>query len=111
MAIALPVAGFHLLHLQTLEQIPERLANQGRSVDASPPGGTVGSVEQVRIENNLDRFHSVEYTPQENPQSSSGSYFSTCTSTLSTAGRSRTMGAQESPASAEAYTCPPVVPK
>ena len=27
-----------------------------------------------------------------------------------TAGKSRTMGAQESPASGEAYTCPPVVP-
>ena len=36
---------------------------------------------------------------------------SVCTSTESTAGRSRTMGAQLSPASAEAYTCPPVVPK
>src|SRR5258708_1067204 len=33
------------------------------------------------------------------------------TSTESTAGRSRTMGAQLSPASAEAYTCPPLVPK
>jgi len=33
------------------------------------------------------------------------------TSTESTAGKSRTMGAQVSPASAEAYTCPPVVPK
>ena len=36
---------------------------------------------------------------------------SVCTSTESTAGRSRTMGAHESPASAEPYTCPPVVPK
>src|ERR1019366_4236865 len=36
---------------------------------------------------------------------------SVCTSTESTAGRSRTMGAQLSPASAEAYTCQPVVPK
>src|SRR5690349_278414 len=36
---------------------------------------------------------------------------SVCTSTESTAGRSRTMGAQLSPASADAYTCPPVVPK
>ncbi len=33
------------------------------------------------------------------------------TSTESTAGRSRTMGAQLSPASADKYTCPPVVPK
>jgi len=34
-----------------------------------------------------------------------------CTSTESTAGRSRTIGAHVSPASADAYTCPPVVPK
>src|SRR5439155_19359057 len=33
------------------------------------------------------------------------------TSTESTAGRSRTIGVQLSPASADAYTCPPVVPK
>jgi hypothetical protein len=33
------------------------------------------------------------------------------TSTESTAGRSRTMGSQLSPASADAYTWPPVVPK
>src|SRR5207245_8241913 len=33
------------------------------------------------------------------------------TSTDSTAGRSRTMGVQLSPASADRYTCPPVVPK
>src|ERR1700682_1168363 len=33
------------------------------------------------------------------------------TSTESTAGRSRTIGAQLSPASADAYTWPPVVPK
>src|SRR5690242_3742857 len=34
---------------------------------------------------------------------------SVCTSTESTAGRSRTIGAQLFPASADAYTCPPVV--
>ena len=34
-----------------------------------------------------------------------------CTSTESTAGKSRTIGFQLSPASAEQYTCPPVVPK
>ncbi len=33
------------------------------------------------------------------------------TSTESTGGRSRTIGAQLSPPLAEAYTCPPVVPK
>ena len=34
-----------------------------------------------------------------------------CASTETTDGRSRTMGVQLSPASAEAYTWPPVVPK
>src|SRR5262249_27765010 len=34
-----------------------------------------------------------------------------CTSTDRTAGRSRTIGDQVSPESADAYTCPPVVPK
>src|SRR6184192_832297 len=38
-------------------------------------------------------------------------HFSVCTSTDNTAGRSRTIGAQLSPASVDAYTCPPVVPK
>ena len=38
-------------------------------------------------------------------------HWSVCTSTDSTAGKSRTMGAQLSPASADAYTWPPVVPK
>ncbi len=36
---------------------------------------------------------------------------SVCTSTDNTAGRSRTIGAQLSPASVDAYTWPPVVPK
>ena len=38
-------------------------------------------------------------------------HFSVWTSTDSTAGRVLTMGAHVSPASAEAYTWPPVVPK
>src|SRR5438093_182431 len=40
-----------------------------------------------------------------------GHHPSVCTSTESTAGRSRTIGFQLSPASAEAYTWPPGVPK
>ena len=40
-----------------------------------------------------------------------GNHARVWTSTESTAGRSRTMGAQLSPASADAYTWPPVVPK
>ena len=43
--------------------------------------------------------------------SSTLNHGSVWTSTESTAGRSRTMGAQLSPASADAYTWPPVVPK
>src|SRR3981081_4864587 len=35
-------------------------------------------------------------------------YASVCTSTESTAGRARTIGAQLSPASADAYTCAPL---
>ena len=38
-------------------------------------------------------------------------HWSVCASTESTAGRSRTMGVHVSPASAEPYTWPPVVPK
>jgi hypothetical protein len=39
------------------------------------------------------------------------SRYSVWTSTDSTAGRSRTIGAQLSPPSDDPYTCPPVVPK
>lgn len=46
-----------------------------------------------------------------NRQSVIGDYFNVCTSTDNTAGRSRTIGCQLSPESAEQYTCPPVVPK
>ena len=52
----------------------------------------------------------VRQRPQMRRQHDSD-HGSVCTSTESTAGRSRTMGAQLSPASADAYTCPPVVPK
>lgn len=38
-------------------------------------------------------------------------HFRVCTSTERTAGRSRTIGIHESPASGEQYTWPPVVPK
>ena len=40
-----------------------------------------------------------------------GTHASVCTSTDSTGGRSRTIAVQLSPASAEAYTWPPLVPK
>ena len=53
----------------------------------------LGEVLQVRRQHHADGGHSR-----------------VCTSTESTAGRSRTIGAQLSPESAEAYTSPPVVP-
>src|SRR5206468_3694669 len=40
-----------------------------------------------------------------------GDHASVCTSTDITAGKSRTIGFQLSPVSADAYTCPPDVPK
>src|SRR2546430_1879340 len=52
----------------------------------------LGEIPQMRRENDTNHFR-------------------VCTSTESTAGKSRTMGLQLSPASADAYTCPPVVPK
>ena len=56
-------------------------------------------------------FHAdVRQSPQMRRQYNSN-HGSVCTSTESTAGRSRTMGAQLFPASRDAYTCPPVVPK
>src|SRR5271156_3152968 len=50
--------------------------------------------EPAKVRRKLDSYHG-----------------SVCTSTESTLGKSRTMGAHVSPASADAYTCPPVVPK
>src|SRR5688572_29542079 len=54
--------------------------------------------------------HDLRQCPQMCREHDSN-HLSVCTSTDSTGGRSRTMGVQVSPASADAYTCPPVVPK
>ena len=58
----------------------------------------------------LDLPASVRERPQVRGQHHPD-HDSVWTSTDSTAGRSRTIGSQLSPASSEAYTCPPVVPK
>jgi hypothetical protein len=58
----------------------------------------------------LDLAVDTRQAPQNGWQHDSD-HGSICTSIESTGGRSRTMGAQLFPASAEAYTCPPVVPK
>src|SRR6266850_1361255 len=49
--------------------------------------------------------------PQMRREDNADDHDSVWSSTETTEGRSRTMGSQLSPASAEAYTCPPAVPK
>src|SRR6266705_5407686 len=69
-------------------------------------GRSCGQARDVELQLALD--------PGQRPQvgrEHHANHGSVWTSTDSTAGRSRTMGAQLSPASADAYTCPPVVPK
>src|SRR5262249_13857604 len=62
------------------------------------------------VEGELDLAIDVGQRPQMIRKDHSD-HDSVWTSTDSTDGRSRTMGAQLSPESADAYTCPPVVPK
>ena len=62
----------------------------------------------------LDRQPYFAVDPRERAQmrgEDDPDHDSVWTSTDNTAGRSRTIGSQRSPASADAYTCPPVVPK
>ena len=73
-----------------------------------------------RIEDGALRRHTLDREPNlavdvgMHPQmrwEDDADHGSVCTSTDNTAGRSRTMGVQLSPASLDAYTWPPVVPK
>src|SRR5688572_8905715 len=75
-----------------LERVEDR-ALRGRSVD-------------VELQLPVDARERPQVRRQHDPD-----HGSVWTSTETTDGRSRTIGAQLSPASAEAYTCPPVVPK
>lgn len=70
-AIPAAIAGFHLLSLKALQVITKRPAHQRRAVHPRAPGGPISGAEQFGIENDLDRFHTVEYTPQISPQSTS----------------------------------------
>jgi hypothetical protein len=89
------------------------------SLAGSPIWLQMGTRFDFVRENHLDRFRVTparffRHTFRPIIASLRGSrlnHGSVCTSTESTAGRSRTTGDQLSPASAEAYTCPPVVPK
>src|SRR5207302_5018658 len=87
--------------------VADRAAQHGitrlERVQRRVPGDPAGHVERhlafhLRQGAQVRREHDADHA-------------SVWTSTESTAGRSRTMGAQLSPASADAYTCPPLVPK
>src|SRR5262249_36008203 len=71
----------------------ENRARRDRGADAERPP-PVGGRRRPQVRGERDPDHGSVWT-----------------STDTTDGRSRTMGVQLSPASADAYTCPPVVPK
>src|SRR6266581_200189 len=75
-----------------LERVQHR-ALRGRAFDVEEHLG-VDMRQRPQLEREHDSDHGIVWTSTEN-----------------TAGRSRTMGDQLSPASADTYTCPPVVPK
>src|SRR5690242_8390710 len=103
--------------------LAKRLTDQFRAIQSRASGGTVSGFEQLRVQYNLDGFHTVDSTPQSVPQSIRSScpgdrnpkritaYSSVCASTDSTRGRCSTMADHVSPPSAEPYTSPLVVPK
>src|SRR5205814_5887751 len=80
----------------------------------------IGRLERVehrslrRLPGQLD-LHFVAHAGQRSQvrrkNDSNTGHGSVCTSTETTGGKSRAAGAQLSPASADTYTCPPVVPK
>src|SRR6266567_2905422 len=47
----------------------KRLANQRRTVHSRPPGRSIRSPKQFRIQHHLDGFHTVEDIPQSSQQS------------------------------------------
>src|SRR5262245_4777471 len=96
----------------------ERPALPGGVVADGPAQHRIGRLERVehgaRGGRALDVQLHLTVDAGEGPQmrrEHDPDHGSVCASTDTTEGRSRTMGVQLSPASAEAYTCPPVVPK
>src|SRR5436309_3886728 len=100
------------------EEAQERPSPVGDVVADRPAQHGIACLERVQHRGASDLARDIElhlaFDLRQRPQvrrehhADHGSFW---TSTDSTAGRSRTMGAQLSPASAEPYTCPPVVPK
>src|ERR1700687_916100 len=100
------------------EEPQERAALLRDVIADGPPQHRICSLERVEdrplrdVTRDLERHLAVDV--RQRPQMSGecdADHGSVWTSTESTAGRSRTIGAQLFPASADAYTCPPVVPK
>src|SRR5260370_41685743 len=100
------------------EEPQERPPLLGRIIPHRPAQHRIARLQRVnhRALRHLARDFELHFTtnPRQRSQmlwKNNPDHDSVCTSTESTAGRSRTMGAQLSPASADAYTCPPVVPE
>ena len=88
---------FHLRKLADIERVDDRpLRHQRPHVDRDL-AIEVSQLPQVKRQFDPDHYFYLTY--------------SVCTSTATTGGRSCTIAFHESPASAEQYTCPPVVPK
>src|SRR5256885_3469702 len=106
--------------LRAGEESQERPALRGDVVADRPAQHRITGLERVEHRRPRegppprDLQRDLVVDPRQRPQvrrQHHADHGSACTSTDSTAGRSRTMGDQLSPPSADAYTWPPVVPK
>jgi len=70
--IAPAIAGFKLPCLKPLQVFTKRLPDQRRTVHPRPSGGSIRRAEQFGIQNNLNRFHTVVYTPHRTSQPTHG---------------------------------------
>src|SRR5580700_11811481 len=104
--------------LCTREEAQERPSLLGNVVANGAPQHRILFLDRVQNRTLRDRSINIDFQfvidARQRPQvcrEDHPDHCSVCTSTESTAGRSRTIGAQFSPASGDAYTWPPVVPK
>ena len=100
------------------EESHERSALVGDVIAHGATQHRISGLQRVQnralCDRTFDREHHVAVDFRKRSQmerKDDSNHGSVCASTDTTAGRSRTMGAQLSPLSADAYTWPPVVPK
>src|SRR5712692_1846556 len=100
------------------EESQERPALGGDVVADRPPQHRVAGFERVEhrplrgLTGHVERHLEAKVGQRsEVIRQNDADHRSVCASTDNTAGRSRTIGVQVLPASTDAYTCPPVVPK